>query len=297
SSALVGPFQTQLGDSATFDAIDASNEGPVPAVYATTPIAGPIITVEGPADTLAASGTPRFPTQTTVGKPDVHALTARLRHPDAPGTARIRVDSLYVQVRDELRQPLVPAAYLDELRVLWNGVEIASVPNPPSFGGTIGVALPSPMLEPGDTAAVDLRVDISAAAPAGYLELAVFASGIRAADADLGQPVTVVPEGGDEFPLISGLTRLVPPARELVVDLESRMPATLAADGDTVTVGTVTLQNIAAAGSDSIFLDHVTLRAADRDFGTVAFGSAASGAVAYVAGVPWAQSGTLTADS
>src|SRR6185295_17995945 len=30
---------------------------------------------------------------------------------------------------------------------------------------------------------------------------------------------------------------------------------------------------------------------------TVAFGSAASGAVAYVAGVPWAQSGTLTADS
>jgi hypothetical protein len=297
SSAQLGAFETQIGDSATFDAIDASNEERVPAFYATNPIAGPSVTVEGPADTLAASGTPRFPSQTTVGKPDVHALTALLRHPDAPGAARIRVDSLYVQVRDELRQPLIPAAYLDALRVLWNGIEVASVPNPPAFGGTIAVALPGLMLEPGDTGAADLRVDISAAAPAGYLELAVFASGIRAADADLGQPVAVIPDGGTEFPLISGLTRLVPPARELVVGFESRMPASLAADGDTVTVARVTLQNTAAASSDSIFLDHLTLRAGDRDFGTVAFGAAASGAVAYVAGVPWAQSGALTADS
>jgi hypothetical protein len=296
-SAQLGAFQTLLGDSATFDVSDASSGERVPAVYATATITGPSITVEAAADTLAASGTPRFPPQVTVGKPDVAALTAKLRHPDAPGAARIRVDSLYVQCRDELRRPLTPSAYLDALRVLWNGVQIASVPNPPSTGGTVGVALPSPVLEPGDTDSLDIRVDISAAAPAGYIELAVFAGGIRAADANTGVATAVVPESGTEFPLTSGLTHLVAPARDLVVGLESRMPATLAADGDTITVGRLTLRNVAAASSDSIFLDHLTLRAGDRDFGTVAFGAAASGAVAYVSGVPWAQSATLTADS
>lgn len=297
SSAQLGTFRTQIGDSATFDVTDASSGARVPAIYATSPIAGANITVESAADTLAAGGTPRFPPQVTVGKPDVLALTVALRHPDLPGAARIRVDSLYVQCRDELRRPLVPSAYLDALRVLWNGVEIASVPNPPSSGGTVGVALPSPMLEPGETASVDIRVDISAAAPAGYLELAVSGSGIRAADANTSLATTVVPEPGMEFPLSSGLTRLVPPARDLVVSLESLMPATLAADGDTITVGTLTLRNVAAASSDSIFLDHLTLRAGDRDFGTIAFGAAASSAVAFVSGVPWAQSAALTADS
>jgi hypothetical protein len=297
SSAQLGAFQTLLGDSATFDVTDATSEERVPAVYATSPITGPTITVEAAADTLAARGTPRFPPQTTVGKPDVAALTVRLRHPDAPGAARIRVDSLYVQCRDELRQPLIPATYLDELRILWNGVEIANVPNPPGTGGTVGVALPGPMLEPGDTAAVDLVVDFSAAAPAGYVELAVFASGIRAGDANSGQATAVAPEGGVEFPLTSGLTRLVPPARELVVDLESRMPATLAADGDTVTVGILTLENTAAASSDSIFLDHLVLRAGDPNFGALPIGSAASSALATVSGSLWAQSAALTADS
>jgi len=297
TSAQLGAFQILLGDSATFAVTDASTGERVPALYATPTIVGPTITVEAAADTLAASGTPRFPPQVTVGKPDVAALTAKLRHPDAPGAARIRVDSLYVQCRDELRRPLTPSAYLDALRVLWNGVQIASVPNPPSTGGTVGVALPSPVLEPGDTDSLDIRVDISAAAPAGYIELAVFAGGIRAADANTGVATAVVPESGTEFPLTSGLTHLVAPARDLVVGLESRMPATLAADGDTITVGRLTLRNVAAASSDSIFLDHLTLRAGDRDFGTVAFGAAASGAVAYVSGVPWAQSAALTADS
>jgi hypothetical protein len=297
SSAQLGAFQTLLGDSATFDAIDASSEERVPAVYAASPITGPAITVEAAADTLVAGGMPRFPPQVTVGKPDVAALTLRLRHPDAPGAARILIDSLYVQCRDELRQPLIPATYLDELRILWNGVEIVNVPNPPNTGGTVGVALPGPMLEPGDTAAVDIVVDFSAAAPSGYLELAVFASGIRAADANLNLAAVVAPEGGTEFPLTSGLTRLVPPARELVVYLESRMPATLAADGDTVTVGMLTLENTAAASSDSIFLDHLVLRAGDPAFGALPIGLAASGAIATVSGSLWAQSAVLTADS
>ncbi len=297
SSAVLGAFETLLGDTATFDVTGESSGAPVPVFYATTPISGPTITVESVADTIAARGTPRFPSQVTVGKPDVAALTVRLRHPDGPGAARLRVDSLYVQCRDELRLPLVPALYLDQLRVLWNGIVIASVPNPPNTGGTVGVALPGPMLEPGDTAAVDIAVDLSAAAPAGYLELALFASGIRAADANLNLPAAVAPDGGAEFPLSSGLTRLMPPARELVVALESLMPAALAADGDTITVGIIHLQNTAGANSDSIFLDHLVLRAGNNEFGSLPIGSAVSNTVASVAGTTWAQSALLTPDS
>jgi hypothetical protein len=153
------------------------------------------------------------------------------------------------------------------------------------------------MLEPGDTTEVDIVVDLSAAAPAGYLELAIFASGIRAADANLNLAAAVTPDGGAEFPLTSGLTRLVPPARELVVGMESRMPATLAADGDTVTVAILTLENTAAASSDSIFLDHLVLRAGDRNFGALPIGSAATSVVATVLGSVWAQSAALTPDS
>jgi hypothetical protein len=297
TDATVGPFRMQLGDSATFDARDAGTGSNVPVVYATHPVIGPVATVEDAADTLLVRGSPRFSPQITVGQTDVLALTAVLRHPGLPGTSRIRVDSLLVQVRNELRLPLVPSSYLSRVRINWNGVEIANSPDPPNFGGTVPMSLPGPLLEPGDSALIEILVDIAPNAPEGFLELMLFETGIRAVDSNLNVPTTIATYGGSEFPLSSGLTRLVPPARELVADLKDRMPAALAADGDTVRVAVLTLENTAASNSDSIYVDRLVLRACDRDFAAMPIGSAAGTVLAKVGGLVWATSGALSADS
>ena len=123
------------------------------------------------------------------------------------------------------------------------------------------MSLPGPLIEPGDSALVEILVDISPNAPEGFLELMVFETGIRAVDSNLNLPTTITTYSGSEFPLASGLTRLVPPARELVADLKDRMPAALAADGNEVRVAVLTLQNTAASNSDSIYVSRLTLRA------------------------------------
>ena len=297
ADATLGAFRMQLGDSASFDARDAGTGSNVPAVYATTPVSGPVVTVEDAADTLLVRGTPRFLPQITVGQTDVLALTAVLRHPGLPGTSRIRVDSLLVQCRNESRQPLIPSTYLSRVRINWNGVEIANRPDPPNFGGAVPMSLPGPLLEPGDSALVEILVDISPNAPEGFLELMVFETGIRAVDSNMDLPTTITTYSGSEFPLASGLTRLVPPARELAADLRDRMPAALAADGDTVRVAVLTLENTAAANSDSIYVNRLVLLASDRDFAALPIGSAAGRVLAKVDGSIWATSGALRTDS
>jgi hypothetical protein len=295
--ATLGTFRMELGDSASFDARDAGTGSGLPAVYAEDPLTGPVATVEETADTLFVRGTPTFPPYITVGHEDVPAFSAGLRHPGVPGTARIRVDSLHIQCRNESRQPLPPSTYLSRVRIRWNGVEIASRPDPPSFGGAIPIALPGPLLEPGDTALVEVLVDIAPTAPEGFLELMVFETGVRAVDSNVGALTTVAPDENEELPLTSGLTRLVPPARELVADWKDRMPAALAADGDTVRVAILTLENTAVSNSDSIHVGRLVLAAGDRDFRPFPIGSAARTLLAKAAGSVWAESAALSADS
>jgi hypothetical protein len=296
-SAVIGAFRTQLGDSAAFDVRDAGTGAVIPAVYAVSPLTGPALHVERVAETVAVRGTPMLPSQLTVGRTDVVALTAVLRHPGTPGTARVRADSLVIQCRNESRQPLVPSSYLSRLRVLWNGVEVGNRPDPPTTATGVGISLAGSLLEPGDSAVVSLVIDVSPTAPAGFLELMVFDTGIRAADANLGSSVSAEPDQGGELPMTSGLTRLVPPARDLVVDLRDGMPAALAADGTAVPVGSLTFTNAAPSNSDSIFVDHLRVRAGDRAFATIAIGAAAERVQAFVGGTLWAESGPLSADS
>ncbi len=296
-SAALGVFRLRLADSTRFDARDASTGKALPVTYAAPPIEGGALTVEARAETLMASGTPLFPAQVGVGSANVAALRAVLGHPGAPGTARIRVDSLTARCSDESGAPLVPATYVDRLRVYWNGALAASIGNPPSAGNAIGLALGGPLMEAGERDTLVLVVDFEASAPAGSFALSVGAAGILALDADVLTPVAVVPEAGSELPLFSGITRLTPPARTLVVGLEDRMPAALAADGREVAAARLTLLNAAAAGSGSITVSHLVVRAADAGYAAAPVGGGARQLLLDQDGTPWAQSAPLTVDS
>jgi len=296
-TAPLGTVRLRLLDPSLFEAEDANTGDPVPAVYDASPLAGGIVTIEAEADTLFARGIPRFPPRASVGTTGVRALTMILRHPGSAGTARIAVDAITVHCRDELRRPLIPSAYIDQLEIEWNGTTLATLTDPPSTGSSMTLPLPAPLIEPADSALVDVFVDFSAAAPVGSLELMVFADGVGGSDANLATPVTVTAEGGDLFPLVSGLCRLDLPPRELLVGLTSRMPAALAADGRPVPACELTLTNTASPGSDSILVDHLVLRAADREFRPVPVGMAAGRVEAYWQGALWGASGPLTPDS
>jgi hypothetical protein len=152
-------------------------------------------------------------------------------------------------------------------------------------------------MEPGDTTSMTIVVDFQATAPAGTFELTLAATGITAADANTARPVEIAPDGLQEFPFGSGLTRLVPPARTLQVGFDDAMPAILAADGGEVTIGALTLLNTATEGSGTITVDRLELRAADAALAAVALGGAAARMRAYLGAALWAESAVLTVDS
>lgn len=295
-SAAVGAFSIRLGAPATVQAWDANTQDTVTVTYASSPIAGAPVIVERAAAAVRIRGVPLFPSTLRVGDTDVAAIDIVVRHPDGAGTARVRIDSVAVACSDEQRRPLAPGTYLARLRVLADGVErVTQTAFPPS--GAVSLPLGGIVLSPGDTAIVRVVADIAATAPAGYLELTAPTAGLAAFDANSGVRLTPLPEPGTLLPPVSGLARLEPPARELVALLDSRMPVVLAGDGADVVAGILRLSNTASAGSGDVRLDHLVVRAADRDLVAIAIGSAATHVAAYVNGILWAESAALTPDS
>src|SRR5262249_58584942 len=132
-----------------------------------------LVVVEAPAESLVALGAPAFPATVAIGAPDVLALSARLRHPGAPGTAALRADTLTLDCLDDVRRPVAPATVLARVRVLWNGAVVGDVTALPAAGGRLTVPLAAPFLYAGDSASVDVRVAVNASAPSGFLELVV----------------------------------------------------------------------------------------------------------------------------
>ncbi|HTM01670.1 MAG TPA: DNRLRE domain-containing protein [Candidatus Omnitrophota bacterium] len=295
-SARVGAFRLILQPPSSFEAQDANSRDSVSVRYTGAPW-GVAVLVEAPARFVAARGTALFPASAVAGERDLAALRVVLRHPGSPGTGRVRADSLLVQVRDETRTARVPDLFLDRLRLFQDGVEVLNVTSFPVAAVPVAVPLTGPLLEPGDSAAFTLVADLSPSAPASFLELAIAGSGILASDANSGQPVIAAPEPGVDFPLVSGLTHIASPARDLMARLVDRMPAALAVDGREVVTGVLTLRNAASAGSGSIRVDRLRVRACDPAFRALAVGAAARRVAAYVNGTPWAESDSLSADS
>jgi hypothetical protein len=295
TTAAAGGFRLRLLDSTHVDARDANTRLRVPVHYASATIAGGWIFVETPAESLLVSGQPALPPALLIGESGVNALSVALRHRGGRGVGRIRVDSLRIECRDESRQPLAPAEYLARLGLRWNGAEVATAANLPVSGGGVTLPLQAPLLQPGDSAAVEIVFDVRAAAPSGTLELLVSATGVHAVDANSGQPVTVSTPGG--LPLESGLARLQAPARQLAVGLASRMPAALSADGRAVPVAVVSLRNSDPEGVGVIRLQSLVVRAAGRLLEPVPLGAAAERIEAWLDGTRWAESATLSADS
>jgi hypothetical protein len=300
AAATLGAYRLRLGDAAQLDVRDANTGAAVPAVYATDPVEGAIVMVQALADTVAASGMSMFPAAMAVGSLDVSALTVTLEHPGGPETSSLRCDSLTIQCRDGANVPLVPAAYLDAVRVFSGAVQVGTLGGLPASGGEFTVPLTGVTVPPGEFVPLEVRCDIEVTATPTLIALTMLASGVHAHDDNLGTPARVGAAAGAEFPLTSGITQLQEPARELRAGFASAMPAVIAADGRRLRVATLTLDNSSGGTAGEIVVDHLVLQAADRDFLAMAIGDAASAVHASVGGQTWAEltgivPGTFTA--
>ena len=288
-AAPIGTFRAQLADSAWFDARDANTGAPLPVIYATNPLSGGAIDVEAPADTLRTRGFPALPASLPVGESDVCAIRIALRHPGGPITAGVRTDSLTIQCRDQLGQPLVPATYVDRVEARRGGSSIAIVTGLPASGGEFVVPLSGLVLLPGESDTLEVLFDVEVTAPASSFALNVASGGIHAVDDNLDLPVAVVPESGSEYPLTSGLTQLTSPARALTVGFADQMPAVLAADGRTISVATMALANPADPSAGDVFVSAIRFEAADREMTIQPIGAVAQAVHVYDGDVLWGE--------
>ncbi len=294
---LHGAFRIRLRGESSFDIRDANTNNPVPPRYLSSPFDGSAVIIERPATTLVVRSAPAFPTVVTVGERDVTAMTGAFRHPGTPGTSRIRPSALTVECRNEERAILDPSIYLLKIGFFVDDREITSVTDMNSSRHSVELPIDGIILDPEEIATFRLVVSVRAAAPAAYFEIAISGSNVQAVDANSGAPLAIEPDAGVELPLLSGVTRLRPPARELVIALESKMPAAIAADGRECAAAALTLSNPAPPGSGSIRVDHLRVRAADGVGAAVSLGAAAGRVEAYEGGSLRAESAELSSDS
>lgn len=290
-SAAIGKYHLKTGAAASFDARDANTGDPLPVFYTSADPSGPEISVEAQAKLMLAGGAARFPSSTPVGTSGLEAFTVELAHPGLAGTARIRCDSLIVELHDDHGGPLSAAVFLDRVRVLRNGFEVGDVAAFPP-GNEFGIALTDVVVAPGETASWSVFVDLEATAPAALLEMTVDESAIYAVDANLGTPVAIASLPGTQLPIRSGLLRIEEPARLLVAGFSSEMPAALVAGGNAQLAGHLTLRNPAPLASSTIRVERLILSASDRTGAAISMQTAARAVTIRRDGLVWAQSTT-----
>ena len=290
-AAAIGKYHLKAGASSSFDARDANTGDPLPVFYPSGEPIGPEITVEAQAKLVLVGGAARFPPSTPVGTADLEAFTVELTHPGATGTARIRCDSLTVELHDDRGDPLSAATFLDRVRVERDGVEVGDIAAFPE-GDEFSIPLTGVSLGPGETASLSVRVDLEATAPASFLEMTVDESAVHAVDSNLDTPVAIANAPGTEMPIRSGLLRIEAPARLLIAGFTSDMPAVLVAGGHSVHVARLTLRNPAPLASSTIHVERLTLSASDGAGGAIAMQSAARTVSILRDGVVWAEAST-----
>lgn len=295
--AVLGCYSSMLEDSSWIETRDPNTGEIIPVRLARSPLEAGTLVVEAPAETLAVSGRPEFPTTAGIGRPGLPALTLTLRHPGSAGASRTRTDSLAFELLDAGRQRVAPGQYLDRVVVLRRGTPIATLFDPPATAIAASIPLPGLLLEAGTRDTLTLVVDIDAAAPTGSIEMVVRETGWHVVEANAGGNVRVVAEAGENLPFSSGVLRLDAPARRLEVGLTSLIPAALPPDGAETPFATLRLMNTAATGAGPIDVASLRIVAKDEANSPVSVGAAAERIVALVNGVPWAASAPLTADS
>lgn len=297
SAVAPGEVRFRLDDADSFDARDANTGSDVPVLYEDAEIRGPLLRIEAPATEVWISGTAALPAEVALGTDDVVALRISLTHPGTAETGRIRLESVGVQLWNDERVGLVPAAYLTRLEIGSGGVTLGEITDLPETGSIVRVPLDDLLLEPGTTLEFEVRVSIAPTASPEWIELTVGAAEVVAVDANGGASLAILAAPGGSLPLFSGLGRLTAPAREISVALVSHLPAALVRDGGEAPVATLVLAHPTTEGAGPVEIGAVTLRALDAADTAIPIGEQVAEVRAYLGGTPWATASLASGDT
>lgn len=284
-TAPLGALRASIEQSESFTVRNASTATPIPTVLATTPILGAPFTVEAPADTVLASRLAAAAPSITIGATDVSALTLRLAHPGAPGTAAIVCRALTIRCKNSFSQPVAPDGLVDRAQILSGGVPVGITTDVGSLTTGFVIPLQGVTIAAGQSVTLELTWSVVASALSGRYEMSIAGDGIDAIDHNLLTPVAAAADTGSELPLSSGYFELAAPARELAAGFVDEMPAALVADGRAVPIAKLTLRNRAPAGE--IFVDRLEWNAAAASLDSLPLGGVATRLEAWVADTLW----------
>lgn len=239
-------------------ALDSTARDPVPVVAPTDPLEGELVTVENAATDARLGAVAGIAPTTIIGETAVEALRFTLRHPGGAGTGAVRVDSLRLAARDQLRSPLPLATVLDRLSVQRADTVVSTVTDLGGVGDAVDLALGGLTIDAGQVMELAVRIDVEASAPDTFLELWVPTASVVAVDANSGQRLELQAEAGTDLPLSSGLSQLRAPARELTVAMDSSAPAIVVPGAKDVGFASLTLANPSTSDATPIDVERIS---------------------------------------
>jgi hypothetical protein len=260
-------FSILLLDSLHVDARDVNSGDPVEIVP------GPIVLdfpmQAGPSffsnrmSGFSVSGIGVIPESVTAGMNSVAFSEITLTHTGSASESPARVSGLELRILDEAGYGLSPRDCLDGLHVLVSDIVSGSLfISAADSASTMTIALDQPLdIDPSQSVDMFLVCDISADAVPGVFQLRIGEGGFKVIDAIDGMPFTSV--DGD-FPLGSGLCRIVQPASEISFIAEPKLAANAPSGGD-VRIFDVRFDLSGTAGGSDVMVESIRFDILDGD--------------------------------
>ncbi|MCK4236220.1 MAG: hypothetical protein KAX38_03810, partial [Candidatus Krumholzibacteria bacterium] len=267
SDPAVDGFSIVLEDTLDVIARDV-NSGQMVEVKADTsagcnfPMSSGAVTFLDPLRSVAVSGTGLLPEKVTAGLKEVEALRVVLQHTGSQGESRALCSDVTVRVLDEAGHGLSPYGVFDYMGVLAGEDTLASVYITMAHTSDIYLPFARPILTgPGERDTLEILVDFDASAHPGCVQFHVNAQGIGIKDATDGSDVADLV--GD-FPLTSGIGRIVQPAEQIFFMADGMLPANLAA-GEEAEIFNLHFDRDDSTGGSLVLVEGLTLDILDED--------------------------------
>jgi hypothetical protein len=260
-------FSILIPDSLDVAARDVNSGDPVEIVPG--PISGAFPMQAGPSSFsyrmsgFTVSGSGVIPGNVTAGMSTVPVSELTLSHTGPTGESPATVSGLELRILDTEGYGLSPRDYLDGLHLVVSDTVSGSLYiSAADSASVMTIGLDQPLeIDPSQSEDMTLICDISADAVPGVFQLRIGEGGLKVADATDGMPFA--PVDGD-FPVSSGLCRIVQPASEVSFNAEPKLAANAASGGD-VSIFDVSFEFSGTSGGSDVMVESIRFVLLDAD--------------------------------
>jgi len=198
----------------------------------------------------------------TAGGQRVPAIRVMLRHPGNAGESPASLDSVTIRFLDETGRAIKPGNHLSAIRIGSGDSELATVYVTAEHSSDIPFRFSTPMfVEPGSADTFDISIDLDESPTPGRFQMHVNAAGLDIVDATDGR------RGIDllgNFPLTSGLARVIFPAQQVLFEAVGLLPANVAA-GEEIDVFRLRFSRVPGMTACRAFVRSIAFDVLDRN--------------------------------